>query len=306
MDTTAPASPTAAPAKRPPLKWYWRALRVAGLAYVGILIFLYVFQRKLIFPGAGSHGDPAANITAPPGCELLALKTAGGVNVKALFGPAFTADGKIDPAAKSRPTILFCYGNAMSLHTALQQFNAFRHMGANVIIPEYAGYGMSDGEAGETGCYAAADAAYEHLLTRSDIDPSKIIISGWSLGGAVAIDLASRKPAAGLATFSTFTSMAGMGHSLYPFLPAFAISGILHHHFESASKIPQVHCPILIGHGTADRMIPFAMSDQLAAAATGTVTRLSVDGAGHEDFFSHDGAKVSAAFAEFVGTCCGK
>lgn len=302
MDSATPASIP----KRAPLKWYWRGLRVLLLAYIGILIFLYVFQRKLIFPGAGTHGDSASKVTAPPDCELLSLKTAGNINVKALFGPAFGPDGKIESTPKTRPTILFCYGNAMCLHTAMQQFNAFRHMGANVIIPEYTGYGLSDGEASESGCYAAADAAYDHLLTRSDVDPSKIIIAGWSLGGAVAIDLASRKPAAGLASFSSFTSMAGMGHNLYPFLPTFAISAILNHRFESISKIQNVPCPVLIGHGTADPMIPYRMSDQLAAAATSPVTRLTVDGAGHEDFFSHDGAKVSAAFGEFIEKCCGK
>ena len=303
---SAPTSSPPAPVKRPPLKWYWRMLRVLLLAYVGILIFLYISQKKLIFPGASSHGQPEANVVERPGYELLTLKTADNVAIKALFGPALDHSGTIDANAKARPTVLFCYGNAMCLTAALQQFNAFRRMGVNVIIPEYVGYGMSDGEPSEAGCYAAADAAYEHLQMRPDIDKTKIVIAGWSLGGAVAIDLASRKPAAGLAAFSTFTSMAGMGHSLYPFLPTFLISGILNHRFESERKIAGVHCPILIGHGTNDRMIPFAMSERLAQAATTTVTRLPVDGADHQDFFSHDADKVAKTFSEFIDTTCRK
>ena len=220
LASTKSTAPSNAPAKRS-LKWYWRMLRVLLLAYLGILVFLYFAQRKLIFPGAGSQGHADAIVTQRPGYEVLSLKTADNVSVKALFGKALDANGEVDTRATSRPTILFCYGNAMCVHSALQMFNEFRHMDVNVIIPEYAGFGMSDGVASEAGCYASADAAYEHLLTRADIDKNKIIIAGWSLGGAVAIDLASRKPAAGLATFSSFTSMAGMGHNLYPFLPTF-------------------------------------------------------------------------------------
>ncbi len=281
-------------------------LRILLLAYVGILIFLYVAQRKLIFPGAGSQGHADAIVAPRPGYEVLALKTADNVTIKALFGTALDTSGAVDANAKSRPTVLFCYGNAMCLQSAMQMFNEFRHMDVNVIIPEYCGFGMSDGVASEAGCYASADAAYEHLMTRTDIDTSKIIIAGWSLGGAVAIDLATRKPAAGLATFSTFTSMAGMGHNLYPFLPTFLISGILSHKFESERKIGNVHCPILIGHGTKDRLIPFAMSERLIQAATAPVTSLPLEGADHQDFFTFNAAKVSDAFGNFITATCGR
>ena len=62
------------------------------------------------------------------------------------------------------------------------------------------GAGMSDGQASEAGCYATADAACEHLLDRPEVDGRRIIAAGWSLGSGVAIDLASRRPVAGLAT----------------------------------------------------------------------------------------------------------
>ena len=58
-------------------------------------------------------------------------------------------------------------------------------MGANVLIPEYVGYGLSTGDACEAGCYATADAAYQHLLSRSDIDPRRIVVAGASLEGTV-------------------------------------------------------------------------------------------------------------------------
>jgi fermentation-respiration switch protein FrsA (DUF1100 family) len=166
----------------------------------------------------------------------------------------------------------------------------------NVLIPEYVGYGMSGGRAGEAGCYATAEAAYAYVLTRKDVDPDKIVAAGWSLGAAVAVDLASRKPVAGLVIFSAFTSMVEMARLHFPYLPA---SLLLRHRFESESKIARVRCPILIGHGRDDRLIPHAMSDRLAAAAGGPVSRFSVDGAGHNDFYLVGGDTIDRHLARF-------
>jgi len=285
------------PAKRP-TAWYWRVLRVFGLAYVCALIFLYFAQGFLIFPGAGSQGH--AKITAWDGTELLELKTASGEKIAALFAGALTPDGKRHPEAAKRPTMLYFYGNGMCLRDARQQISQFQRLGANVLVPEYVGYGMSTGAPNERGCYETADAAYAHLQTRTDIDLKKIFFSGWSLGGAVAIDLASRNKPAGLAVFSTFTSMANEGNATYPFLPSFLISLILKNRFESESKIGGVQCPVLLGHSHGDRVIPFWMSDRLAAAVGPKATRLIIDKPDHGDFFSEGGDEVWKAMEDFI------
>ena len=81
---------------------------------------------------------------------------------------------------------------------------------------------------GEQACYQTADACYKHLLSRENVDPRRIVIAGRSLGGAVAIDLASRLDVAGLVAFSTFTRMSEMASRRYPFVPA---SLLLRHRF---------------------------------------------------------------------------
>lgn len=287
-----------APPKRPALAWYWRVLRILALAYVGTLVFLYFAQRPLIFQGSSTQGKAA--LKAPADAELIELQTASGEKIVALFGAALTPAGQPHPQAAQRPTLLFFYGNAMCLREARTEIYEFRRMGANVLVPEYVGYGMSSGSASEAGCCETADAAYAHLLARKDIDGSKIFASGWSLGGAVAIDLASRKPLAGLAAFSTFTRMADMGNATYPFLPSFAIAAILKHPFESERKTAGVKCPILLGHSRGDKIIPFAMSERLAAAATAPVTRLIVEKPDHDGFFSGGGETVTRGISEFV------
>jgi uncharacterized protein len=271
------------PKLHPFLVWGWRIALPILIVYVVLLLFVYLSQLNLVFPGHASQRDSYFHVTPPPDAELLRLRTPGGDTVAALFGPALTPEGRPHPQARRRPTLLFFYGNGDSLKGNQDQFHEFRRLGVNVMIPEYLGYGMSEGSASESGCYATADAAYDHLLTRKDIDPAKIVSAGWSLGGAVAIDLAARRPVAGLAAFSTFTSLADMGRRLYPVFP---VGLLVRHKFESEEKIAKVACPILLGHGSRDGMIPPSMMDRLAGKAGGPVTTFLVEGAGHNDFFA--------------------
>jgi hypothetical protein len=170
----------------------WRVIRIPLLIYAGVGAVLFSTQIRLIFPGAEKQGQPTTIVQARPGEELVSLTTAHGDQVIALFGPALTPDGQPHPKAASSPTMLYFYGNAMCVNDALPEFDRFRRLGLNVMIPDYVGYGMSGGKPSESGCYATADAAFAHLLKRKDVDPAKIVVAGWSLGGAVAIDLASR------------------------------------------------------------------------------------------------------------------
>src|SRR6185503_8795814 len=113
----------------------------------------------------------------------------------------------------------------------------------------------------EKGVYATAEAAYAHLMSRDDVDKNKIIVGGWSLGAAAALELASKHRVAGVMTFSAFTSMGEMARRVMPILPT---SLLLRHHFENEKKIRQLDLPMLIVHGRRDSIIPFDMSRRLA------------------------------------------
>lgn len=172
-----------------------------------------------------------------------------------------------------------------------------------MIVPDFLGYGMSSGSPSEAGCYAAADAAYDYLLSRSDIDHGKIVVIGWSLGGAAAIDLAARKPIAAIVTVSAFTSMADMARGIVPFLPS---SLMLRHHFENERKLREIDRPVFLAHGKRDEVVPFEMLDRLARAANGPVSRMTIDGAGHNDVFEIGGEELERAIAEFIERTTGK
>lgn len=265
--------------------------------YIGVGVMLFAIQIDLIFPGAKRQGDPSTLVKARPDEKIVTLNTAHEDRVVALFAPALTPEGKPHPNAAACPSLIYFYGNAMCLSDAVDQVEHFRRLGVNVLTPDYVGYGMSGGKASESGCQATADAALAHLKGRKDVDPNKIIAAGWSLGGAVAIDLASRGKVAGVISFCTFTSMAEMARRNLPLLPA---SLLLRHRFDNESKIAKVTCPILIGHGRRDTLIPHSMSDRLAEAARAPVMRFTVEEAGHNDFYATGGDQVLDAMRTFL------
>ncbi len=260
-----------------------KVLASGTLLCLGLLLGGCASQGEhVILPGAAHQGRPEAILPPSPHYELLSLQLPGGSKVAAEFGPALDPQGRPMATARFLPTILFFYGNGAYLAGCQAWFEGLRRLGVNVLMPEYPGYGMSEGRPSENGCYATADAAYACLMSRADIDPARVVVAGHSLGGAVAIDLASRRQVAGLVTLSTFTSIRDVLHADLPW-PARYLAPWLSARckFESLAKIPGVSCPILLIHGTADSLIPPRMSERLANAASSKVTRVSVDGADH-------------------------
>src|SRR5579884_1958372 len=274
----------------------------AGLGLVIIVLSWTLLERlqiRMIFPGHATQGTVAAEVEAPSGARLVPLTTATGERVMVLLGPALSPEGQPHPHADTCPTVLFFYGNGMCLNYCLDLFDLWRRLGANVLIPEYVGYGLSSGTASEAGCQAAATAAYDYLRTNG-VPAERLIIAGWSLGSAVAVDLAARRPAAGLMLFSAFTSMSAMARQVVPFFP---LSWLVRHRFDSLAAIGRVHCPILIAHGSVDSLVPVSMSRELKKAATSPVTFLILDGAGHDNLFDHGREELVPAMSEFLRKC---
>lgn len=274
---------------------------IAGILTVALLSFFHTragvaevsfseAQVPLIFPGMSMQGTETARYEIPDGGQRLELRGPGGERIEALFCPALES-----PA--DRPTVIWFYGNAQCIAHALQQVDLLRRCGANVLIADYLGYGLSEGKPSEVGCYATAMALYEHAMSRDDIDHGKLVAGGWSLGAAVAIDLASRKQMAGLMVFSGYTSKRELAKRQFPGVPSEAIE----HPFLSKDKIPTVKCPTLMVHGRRDTLVPFAMSEEMREAAGGPVTYLPIDRAGHNDLFWLGADEIEAALRTFLG-----
>lgn len=273
-----------------------RFLRLVAIVLLGFLIVMYFLQERMIFPGTSTQGRPEAKVATPPDCQLLQLSSTLDEPVTALFGPALQPDGRPHPDPSSRPALIYFYGNAMCLAFCGPEFERFRRLGLNVIIPDYLGYGLSGGKTSEDACRRTADACLLWVRDRG-FPVDRIIVGGWSLGGAVAIDLVFRRPVGGLFAFSTFTSTHDMALWICPLpLPRWFFA----HKFDSLAKLPQIKCPILLGHGRRDRLVPFAMHDRLAAAVTSPLSTFVVEGAEHNDFYDVGGRQIDEAIRTFV------
>lgn len=271
------------------LSWRRVILALAAL-YIGSLGLLYAFQDALVFPGRAVQGRAESVVIPPPGAELVRLKTAEGVSIAGLYGAAI--------ATRRNPlTVLYFYGNGEYMNASMGTFNRLRDAGANVMMADYAGYGMSGGSPSETGFYQTADAACDYLLRVKRVPSNRLIIMGRSIGGAVAIDLASRRPAQGLMTFSAFTSLPEVARAAFPILPA---ASLLRYRFDNEAKISRIACPVLIAHGEKDRLVPFSMSERLAEAAKSRVTRLILPKSGHDDVLDAEKEAVSAGIRDFL------
>ena len=183
-----------------------------------------------------------------------------------------------DPAA---PAILYLHGARWNLTGSASRIERWRKLGFNVLAVDYRGFGKSSDVAPtEALAYEDAETAWDYL---GKLAPGKRrFIVGHSLGGAIAVELATRRPdAAGLVLEATFTSVRDMiDHQPWGWLP---VGLIITQEFDALSKIPKVRVPILIVHGTRDNVVPFEMGEKLFAAATAPKRFIRVEGGSHHN-----------------------
>jgi fermentation-respiration switch protein FrsA (DUF1100 family) len=204
------------------------------------------------------------------------------------------------PKEMTQGAILFCHGNAGNLIDRTNMVVQLREAaGQSVLIFDYPGYGRSKGEPSEESLYASADAAYDWLTQQKGVDPTQVIILGESLGGGVAVDLASRRPHRALILVKTFTSMPDMAQSMLPWLPRSLVSS----RFDNLAKIASIQRPVLIVHGTADRTIPIIQAEKLYAAAHDPKQFVPLPNADHNDPLGPD---FYQALTTFVNRLDGK
>jgi fermentation-respiration switch protein FrsA (DUF1100 family) len=183
-------------------------------------------------------------------------------------------------ATDTGPVILYMHGNAGNVTHRRQWFQTMVGRGVSVFSFDYRGFGKSDGDPSEEGVYADATGAYEYLLKQRKISPERIFLFGHSLGGAIAVDLASRKPSGGLIVEASFTTAPAVAGN---FLPVYPFQWFLRSKFESIAKIPNVHSPVLIMHGDRDYQIPIKFGRELYAAANQPKQFYQVNGGSHDN-----------------------
>lgn len=246
--------------------------------------------------------------------SLLYFPSSETVNPRSAFGPGAAEvwfgdharlHGMFAPAGPgtdtATTTVVFFHGNGGNLsHRAPLLARMRSEVHVNVFIFDYQGYGQSSGVPSEAATVEDARAAIRYLRTRPDIDPARLVYHGESLGGAVAIQLATEQPPLGLVVQSSFTSVADMTRLHYPAL-AFLLPWTTYR-YDSLSAVRSVKSPLMLIHGELDSLIPPSCSQQLLEAAPGPKRLLTIPGAGHNDVFSQGGPELWKALREFLAS----
>jgi fermentation-respiration switch protein FrsA (DUF1100 family) len=264
-----------------------RRSRVAVAAALALLLAVGMWnrliERMIFFPTAGVDLRPEQ--LGVEGQELF-LTSEDGVRLHAFFLPA---------AGASR-ALLFLHGNAGNASHRLPNAAALARLGIHVLLPDYRGYGLSEGRPSEAGVYADARAGLAHLVDAVGIPERRIVVFGRSLGGAVAVDLARDRELAGVILESTFTSASGVVRKSFGSLLAPLARG----RFESDAKIGRIRAPLLFFHGDRDELIDFELGRALFEAAPEPKAFETIAGAGHNDTVQVGGRAYFARIRRFI------
>jgi hypothetical protein len=230
------------------------------LLYVGLLTG---FQRQIIFPGTRFPTDPNAR---PPGesSERIWLDIEEG-RVEAWYFPAPSAS-----AEHPRPAVMLAHGNGEFIENWADGIDGYLDMGVSVLLPEYRGYGRSDGDPSQEAITQDFSLFRERLAARPEVDGDRIVYHGFSLGGATLASLAKEEPPSAMVLQSTFTRVIDMVAVPVP-------DALVADPFDTISVVREADYPILVVHGHADTVVPFEHGEKLRAAARDA------------DFVEHDG-----------------
>jgi fermentation-respiration switch protein FrsA (DUF1100 family) len=284
----------------------WLSLRLLLLLISGFLIFVMLFEDRFIyFPSKYPEGIwdveklSAGRGALSPKIEDVWFTASDGVRLHGWYcQPQPGGEGQ-GSTASAPQTLLWFHGNAGNITHRYSIIERLMEQSIAVFIIDYRGYGRSEGSPSEQGLYADARGAWDYLTNERHVPPGQIILFGDSLGGAVAIDLATKVDPAGLVVQSAFTSISDMASQVLPFFPGF----ILRTKMDSINKIKSVRCPKLFIHSSADEMVPYRLGRQLFEAASPPKQFYEVEGASHNEMDVVGGRAYFDAIGNFARSC---
>lgn len=232
------------------------------IAYAGLNVYAAIRADHIIFPTPpSSYQDDE---------QIFKLNTSDGTSISAYFLKA----------KKSDRLLIYSHGNGEDIGQIHPLLEDFKHLGTSVIAYDYPGYGTSSGQASESGTYLAIEAVFKYATETLGYSHNKITVYGRSLGSGPSAWLAQREAVAGLILDGGFTSS---------FRVVTGIKLLLWDKFDNYARLANIKCPILIIHGTEDRVVPFKHAQKNWNRIEGAKYKLFVQGAGHGDLIETAG-----------------
>ncbi len=232
-------------------------------------IVWYLEQHELaaVYPFDDSYATPIE--AGAPGLQETAFATKDGERLIVW---------RAEPQG-NLPTIFYLPGNAGNLTDRAPRFNSLIEAGYGVVALAYRGSSGSTGKPDEEVLVADARALAHGLK-------GTVILYGESLGAAVAIRLAVERIGHGLVLEAPFTSLPELVSAQFP---TEDLRGTITQRWNSLAAVGDVEQPLLVIHGDADRIVPFAMGRAVfEAAGSQDKTFLQVRGSGHKSLWTED------------------
>jgi fermentation-respiration switch protein FrsA (DUF1100 family) len=250
------------------------SLKLLGLVYFSSLGYWMYSENDWMFPGAGieSEGSSLPEVAM----EAVDFTSADGTRLH----------GSLLVHPSSTTALLFCHGNGENMAALTEEAKLLsQYLDSSVLLFDYRGFGQSRGKPTEKAILADAEAASAWLAQRMQTSQDQLLLYGRSLGGGVAIHLASRHQARGLILDRTFSSAVELAARRFWWLP---VRLVMRNPFLSIVKIRNYRGPLFQVHGDEDEIIPLWSAENLFAACPSN----------HKEFHLVEGWKHQAAFPE--------
>ena len=255
-----------------PLAALSRVLGVAILVWLGLLAFLALSQRSMIYYPSRNEADSLERGARAQGFEPWRSAQGETIGYRSLAAP-----GDLRPPA----AILITHGNAgYAMHRAdYAQIlrNAAPDRALSVYILEYPGYGARPGQPSQADFLGAADQAVSLIP-----DGMPLILLGESIGTGVASATAAAHPerVKGLLLLTPFDSLANVAQHHYPLLP---VRWIMREQYPSAEWLRSYRGPVSIILAANDSIVPAKFGQKLHDTYAGPRKLIIADQADHND-----------------------
>jgi pimeloyl-ACP methyl ester carboxylesterase len=238
----------------------------------GCNLILEPIEHRFLFRPWGGDAARLASIAASDnGLEEIRLPTSDGVTLHGwLKRPRTARSGERFP-------LVIVFGGARRETSWLINRAAGPEQWGWLFI-NYRGFGLSEGDPSERVVVADTRLIYDYAAARPDVDATKIVVLGRSLGTYFTVALASSRALRGAILATPFDSIAAVGEERYPWLP---VGLILNGRYDAASMAPKIKVPALFVLAENDDVTPMQNGVALADAWGGPRRIVTLAGARH-------------------------
>ncbi|HUR11482.1 MAG TPA: alpha/beta fold hydrolase [Flavitalea sp.] len=249
----------------------FRWIRIVIIIYSLLGIVLYYTQELLLFHPKSLPASYRWEFAVPYRDVNIPYSTGSNMNV-VQFQTAH---------ANPKGVVLYFHGNRENINHYATAASLFTKNGYEVWMLDYPGFGKSTGPFTEKRLYEWALVFYK--LARTRFEPGNIILYGRSMGTAVAAQLSSVRDCRVLILETPYYSFPSIFNS---WLPLYPYNKMLHYEFPSWKFLQETIAPVVIFHGTNDRIIPFRNAEKLVRFLKKSDRFIQVTGASHNDVTS--------------------